>query len=167
MRRFRNLNTPNPTSTLKPEPKKNESLVPPKDTLWMNLTTFHPFQPLNELYHTTKKIKFLVFWFVVYMNFYINTRLMHNCLVLFFYKTCCNERFPINWFSPCMSNSDNANCLFGNVMLKARVKVHMSFFRAYITLHSLHVFEINYKFAIDVDGGSCHWRFECTICGVR
>jgi hypothetical protein len=33
--------------------------VPPKDTLWMNLTTFHPFQPLNKLYFTTKKNVFL------------------------------------------------------------------------------------------------------------
>lgn len=61
------------------------------------------------------------------MNFYINMGFMHNCLVLFSYKTCCNESFPINRFSPCTSNSDNANCLFGNIMLKARVKVHMAF----------------------------------------
>jgi hypothetical protein len=40
--------------------KKNESLVPPKDTLWMNLVTFHPFQHLNKLYFKTKK-KFLYF----------------------------------------------------------------------------------------------------------
>jgi len=63
------------------------------------------------------------------MNLYINLGLMHNCLVLFSYKTCCNERFPIHWFSLCTSNSDNANCLFSNVMLKARVKVHKSFSR--------------------------------------
>jgi hypothetical protein len=44
---------------LNPNPKKNKSLVPPKDTLWMNLTTFHPFQPLNKLYFTTKKNVFL------------------------------------------------------------------------------------------------------------